>query len=615
MNRARRARDAGGSGWSILVAATTLAFAASPIIGLGAEPVVPPVVRIITGTIQVGTGGATGKAVHQPINFKKTTDLGSPSLYGDAAKNAAGQPRSPAPKVSAAGGDVVVESAELVSMVGAPCSSIVITASLRDGTTNAVHATGDSASGRCTYTVPLDAPAKPGGIRPSLLKLTLATDDGKHRIDVDGGALGGLKNGIVNFSAGSGIASRPQPSEVYDAGATQTLPVVPGVARTKWLYPPTSVRAAWIANDNISVVWTPDPRSDAQYYYVEHSSAIVHSPADRESWTRVPLPGSVGNNITSWHGGPFVPPTSAGANYSFRVCAVEVLSSPGLVTPAQNTLCSPPVAVMQDDHALPTTRVTPSPTSTLRQSAVITPAARAMESLSPSDRVSLSDATLVKLITGRTVSLGVLRAEHKLRLQRFANAATLGKRQVTDVPATRDALVPSKSTGIKKTGTVSLAPTLVPMSYSLNAFLPSAFFDASMPADFAAFCHAAAATACLYLPGGVQLLNNPCCTDALMDVDPLITDVGLCSSEGGVEGSGSAGSGCWYSYPTTYNLNFSPGQPTAQGYQVTQSANCASPFSYTVDPHGAVKLGYTGGLAFNGLPSAQSCIVSVYVNK
>ncbi|HZX68296.1 MAG TPA: hypothetical protein VFE70_05390 [Candidatus Elarobacter sp.] len=37
--------------------------------------------------------------------------------------------------------------------------------------------------------------------------------------------------------------------------------------------------------------------------------------------------------------------------------------------------------------------------------------------------------------------------------------------------------------------------------------------------------------------------------------------------------------------------------------------------SYTVDPHGAVKLGYTGGLAFNGLPSAQSCIVSVYVNK
>jgi hypothetical protein len=238
-----------------------------------------------------------------------------------------------------------------------------------------------------------------------------------------------------------------------------------------------------------------------------------------------------------------------------------------------------------------------------------------MESLSPSDRVSLSDATLVKLITGRTVSLGVLRAEHKLRLQRFANAATLGKRQVTDVPATRDALVPSKSTGIKKTGTVSLAPTLVPMSYSLNAFLPSAFFDASMPADFAAFCHAAAATACLYLPGGVQLLNNPCCTDALMDVDPLITDVGLCSSEGGVEGSGSAGSGCWYSYPTTYNLNFSPGQPTAQGYQVTQSANCASPFSYTVDPHGAVKLGYTGGLAFNGLPSAQSCIVSVYVNK
>jgi len=54
------------------------------------------------------------------------------------------------------------------------------------------------------------------------------------------------------------------------------------------------------------------------------------------------------------------------------------------------------------------------------------PAARAVEPLSAAELATLPDTTLVKLKTGRTVTLGVLRSEHKLRLQRFADAAKLG---------------------------------------------------------------------------------------------------------------------------------------------------------------------------------------------
>jgi hypothetical protein len=53
------------------------------------------------------------------------------------------------------------------------------------------------------------------------------------------------------------------------------------------------------------------------------------------------------------------------------------------------------------------------------------PTAPAVESLSAAQLSRLPDGALIKLKTGRTVSVGVLRTEHKLRMQGFADAAKL----------------------------------------------------------------------------------------------------------------------------------------------------------------------------------------------
>ena len=54
--------------------------------------------------------------------------------------------------------------------------------------------------------------------------------------------------------------------------------------------------------------------------------------------------------------------------------------------------------------------------------------ARPIASLTPEERsTGLPDNTQVKLASGRTATLGVLRAEHRARLERFTKAAELGK--------------------------------------------------------------------------------------------------------------------------------------------------------------------------------------------
>ena len=244
------------------------------------------------------------------------------------------------------------------------------------------------------------------------------------------------------------------------------------------------------------------------------------------------------------------------------------------------------------------------------------PTASAVESLSAAQLSRLPDAALIKLKTGRTVSLGILRTEHKLRLQRFADAAKLGKQRAL---LQKHMGLASNTQAKLALGTIQPQPTLVPMDFSLNHFsqppqqgaCPGCFSggQAPLPADYLAFCKAAHATACLYLPSGLN------CGSAApwvycYDDDPLITDSPLCGSEGGVL---APSWGCYYFYPLQYSLNFNPGPPTAQGvYNVTQSANCPSPFVVTVDPHGAVSL-TTSSMAFTS--PTPSCVVSVFVMK
>jgi hypothetical protein len=236
-------------------------------------------------------------------------------------------------------------------------------------------------------------------------------------------------------------------------------------------------------------------------------------------------------------------------------------------------------------------------------------AARAVESLSATELTTLPDTTLVRLKTDRTVTLGVLRSEHKLRLQRFRQAAKRGALQ-------RQTLLKKGSSTPVPTKFKGRLFTLVPMNFSLSHFQSNVQFAA----DFWAFCKAAAATAtaCLYLPSGrlplVPLPGTPSTANFFVDSDPLITDQHLCTSEGGRLGV-LGFSGCEYIYPAQYNLIFNPGQPTAQGYPVTNFATCDWPFAYKVDPHGAVSLNLTkvpfGGVV--SLPGVVSCVVQVRV--
>src|ERR1700694_1263056 len=93
------------------------------------------------------------------------------------------------------------------------------------------------------------------------------------------------------------------------------------------------------------------------------------------------------------------------------------------------------------------------------------PTARAVESLTAAERAILPDTTLIKLKTGRTVSLGVLRSEHKLRLQRFADASMLGKHQAV-LLQTQGGDVPETDRSPTKAG----QGKLVPMNFSPKNF-------------------------------------------------------------------------------------------------------------------------------------------------
>ena len=245
------------------------------------------------------------------------------------------------------------------------------------------------------------------------------------------------------------------------------------------------------------------------------------------------------------------------------------------------------------------------------------PTARAVESLSAAERASLPDTTLIKLKTGRTVSLGVLRSEHKLRLQRFADASMLGQHQAV-LLQTHGGVVPNiGSKSKKKVG----QGKLVPMNFSAKNFKnrDPIFGPLPLPADLLAFCKAARVTACLYLPSRTHYMSTgPGLLGTYEEDDWLITDQHLCTSEGGRANFGAGAKkymlGCSYYYPTQYSLNFNPGQPTAQGYPVTHSATCPSGFvKYTVDPHGAVSLNMVN--TNPPLGPLKTCVVRVFVKK
>jgi hypothetical protein len=280
-------------------------------------------------------------------------------------------------------------------------------------------------------------------------------------------------------------------------------------------------------------------------------------------------------------------------------------------------------------------------TATLVQKASGSPLAidqtpRAIGSVSPAERNSLPDGTMVKLDSGRVVSLGILRAEHRARMERFSRAAALGQATAARLAAhpsnpvpvnpPTNATVPSKPGQTVKGGAskpevmranTSVGPKLDALSSGFVRFrMPS--FGEFVPKDYADFCKAANPSVCIYFPASATLTlagtRDFVVKGWVMDEDPLITDMAICKYDGGVF-TGSKGSSfgpgvCQFFYPVDNTAMFMPSGP------ISSSESCDPPAKSVLDPKGAVKVWYPysgDGFTTGGAP--VTCVVQVWVGK
>jgi hypothetical protein len=134
---------------------------------------------------------------------------------------------------------------------------------------------------------------------------------------------------------------------------------------------------------------------------------------------------------------------------------------------------------------------------------------------------------------------------------------------------------------------------------------------APVPKDWQDFCHAASATACIYLPANASF-TLPVVVGGYAgkvveteDVDPLIMDQSVCNYDGGfLDGT----DGCVFWYFPAYYGDF---KPTGA---LSTTASCDSPGTYQVDPKGAVELGVpVGSQPFTTGSTPQTCVVQVWM--
>ena len=221
------------------------------------------------------------------------------------------------------------------------------------------------------------------------------------------------------------------------------------------------------------------------------------------------------------------------------------------------------------------------------------------EKMSMADRLNNApDATVVHL-GPVTTTLGAARAAHRAREASLSQAAGLGlaaQGKLTTVLAGAALTV-----GGAKTTTVGGTPTPKP---TLKPSVESPSDYASVPADMKAFCKAAAASACAYLPPNQQLWFSSG-RGVLIDYDGLVTQ-SQCTQEGGTWIPGSAPY-CTYNYPVWVIVHFTP----AANYQFTQSAHCANMFTPTVDDHGAIEITVKGSGLGVATANDATCIVMV----
>jgi hypothetical protein len=220
--------------------------------------------------------------------------------------------------------------------------------------------------------------------------------------------------------------------------------------------------------------------------------------------------------------------------------------------------------------------------------------------LSLAERLSTApDSTTVQL-GSHTTTLGQLRAAHRARELALRKAGSLGI-------VLRGKLTPVQGGGTRTIG--SSEHTNVGNSGNLQ-IVPQPFVEppsqyASAPADMKAFCAAAQASACLYLPPGQQVTME---SDGVADWDGLITQA-QCVQEGGTWGAIWNSWFCAFNYPASVTVHF----PPAANFKFTQSANCdRTTFTYTIDLHGAIRISLAAATpVIVTTDDNPTCVVSV----
>lgn len=256
-------------------------------------------------------------------------------------------------------------------------------------------------------------------------------------------------------------------------------------------------------------------------------------------------------------------------------------------------------------------------------------AARPVASMSLQDRQRLPDNTMVKLKSGRTATLGVLRAEHQARMARFSRAAALGRMAagrlskplpVSTEPnrAATQKIQSATGPGTKSNGTnkAPVGPAITEASRSIARPFYSVPFQiantplAPVPKDYMDFCKAAEATACIYLPADTTLTafqgDPTTSTSYAWDEDALITDAGVCKFDGGLVWGG----GCLFYYPVIHVVDF---KPTGT---LSTAAACDAPSKYLLDAKGAIKASYPyPSVTFTTGGAPITCVAQVWISR
>jgi hypothetical protein len=236
--------------------------------------------------------------------------------------------------------------------------------------------------------------------------------------------------------------------------------------------------------------------------------------------------------------------------------------------------------------------------------------------LSANARATLPNATLIQLKPGLVVSLGALRNDHRERMERFAAAANLG--------AQANARLKSETELHLKRGSHHPALTLLAIPATAYDAVPWTGVPGSRWApDYTAFCKAAKASICLYVPksnNGIGSSLEPAAeaTISFSDIDWLITDKTICSEEDGTLYIPPNGVvlGCLFFYPSGFNVQYYAGNPPS----ATASTNCPSPsFTKAIDPHGGAQASWNYNYSYSGIPWGGSssktitCTIAIMV--